>query len=192
MNLNPTNIKLFIGVLLFITWVVLVVLKVPGSEDLIAAIKVALAGLGAYHLNDRTNAPNNAPNSAPNNAPNAPTDKQSGFASTCMLSLIALGLMLVLSGCAGVAGQGQTLQSAQARYVQACDAYGAAFTGALVARQAGKLNQSQIDQVTLLDTQITPICSGPLPADPALKTQQIAAAVTTMVVIGIIQKEAVK
>lgn len=175
--MNSTNIKLFIGVLLFITWVVLVVLKVTGSEDLITAIKLALAGLGAYHLNDRTN------------ASNPPPDKQSGFASTRMLSLIAIGLMLALSGCAG---QGQTVQSAQASYVQACDAYGAAFTGALVARQAGKLNQSQIDQVTLLDAQITPICTGPLPADPALKTQQIAAAVTTMVVIGIIQKEAVK
>jgi hypothetical protein len=182
MNLNPTAIKLFIGVLLFITWVVLVVLKVVGSEDLITAIKLALAGLGAYHLNDRTN--------MPNNAPSAPTDKQAGFASTWLLSLIALGLMLVLSGCAGVAGQSP--QSAQASYVQACDAYGAAFAGALVARQAGKLNQSQIDQVTLLDAQITPICTGPLPTDPALKTQQIVAAVTTMAVIGIIQKEVSK
>lgn len=180
MNLNPTSIKLFIGVLLFITWVALVVLKVAGSEDLITAIKLALAGLGAYHLNDRTNVPNPPPN------------KESGFASTWVLGLIASGLILGLSGCAGVAGQGQSVQSAQASYVRACDAYGAAFTGALIARQAGKLNQSQIDQVTLIDAQITPICTGPLPVDPALKTQQITAAVTTMAIISIIKKEASK
>lgn len=54
---NPTNIKLAIGVLLFLTWLALVVFKVPGAEDIITAIKLSLTGLGAYHLNDRTNMP---------------------------------------------------------------------------------------------------------------------------------------
>ena len=55
--MNPTNIKLAIGLILFATWVAFVVFKIPDSADLITAIKLALAGLGAYHLNDRTNAP---------------------------------------------------------------------------------------------------------------------------------------
>jgi hypothetical protein len=54
---TPTNIKLGIGVGLFATWLALVIAKVDGSADIIAAIKLALAGLGAYHLNDRTNTP---------------------------------------------------------------------------------------------------------------------------------------
>lgn len=83
---------------------------------------------------------------------------------------------LALAGCA-------TTQSTQTTYVQACAAYGAAFNAALQMRVAGKLNQSQIDQVTLLDGQITPICTGPLPADPAAATTQIAAAVTTLTVL---------
>lgn len=42
-------IKLAIGAVLFLTWVALVVLKVPGTEDIIAFIKVGLGGLGIYH-----------------------------------------------------------------------------------------------------------------------------------------------
>ena len=36
---------------------VVMVPKVEGAEDIITAIKLALAGLGAYHLNDRSNTP---------------------------------------------------------------------------------------------------------------------------------------
>lgn len=55
--MSATNIKLFIGVALFATWIALVVFQVTGSEDLILSIKYSLGGLGLYHLNDRTNAP---------------------------------------------------------------------------------------------------------------------------------------
>lgn len=55
--MTTTHIKLGIGVGLFITWLGLVVFKVDGAADIISAIKLALAGLGAYHLNDRSNAP---------------------------------------------------------------------------------------------------------------------------------------
>ena len=58
--MNPTNIKLFIGTTLFFTWLGLVICKVEGAEDIISAIKLALAGLGAYHLNDRVNQPREA------------------------------------------------------------------------------------------------------------------------------------
>ncbi len=55
--MTPTNIKLALGVGLFATWVALVVCKVSGTEEIISAIKLALTGLGAYHLNDRSNTP---------------------------------------------------------------------------------------------------------------------------------------
>jgi hypothetical protein len=86
---NSTNIKLFIGCMLFVTWVLLVVFKVLGAEDIITAIKLCLAGLGAYHLNDRVNAP-----------PAPPIDKQAGRAQAGMLVLLAAAA-LALSGCAG-------------------------------------------------------------------------------------------
>lgn len=49
--------RLAIGTALFCTWTTLVVLKIDGAGDLITAIKLALTGLGAYHLNDRSNTP---------------------------------------------------------------------------------------------------------------------------------------
>lgn len=89
---------------------------------------------------------------------------------------LAIIAVLALAGCA-------TTQNAQVGYTQACSAYGAAFSTALQLRIAGKLNKAQIDQVTLLDSQITPICTGPLPADPTAATQQITAAVTALAIL---------
>jgi uncharacterized protein YceK len=105
-----------------------------------------------------------------------------------MKKLLLLLAMTVLAGCATVSGPAATPQSAQVAYSQSCAAYGAAFEGALQLRIAGKLNQAQIDQVTLLDQQITPICTGPLPVDPVAATQQITAAVTTLAILEAIKK----
>jgi hypothetical protein len=76
-----------------------------------------------------------------------------------------------------------TTQSAQANYVRACSAYNAAFVGVYNAVKAGKLSTSQLDQAILLESQITPICTGPLPKDPESATAQITAAVTTLTVL---------
>lgn len=105
-----------------------------------------------------------------------------------MKKLLLLLAMSVLASCASVTGPSATPQSAQTAYAQSCAAYGAAFEGALQLRIAGKLNQAQIDQVTLIDQQITPICAGPLPADPVAATQQITAAVTTLAILEAIKK----
>lgn len=88
-------------------------------------------------------------------------------------------LALLLAGCAAPT----QAPSAQVTYTQACAAYGAAFAGALQLRQAGRLNRAQVDQVTLLDSQITPICTGALPADTTTATQQITAAVTALTIL---------
>lgn len=86
---------------------------------------------------------------------------------------------LLLAGCASTTSP----QTAQVTYTQACAAYGAAFASALQLRKAGKLNQTQVDQVSLLDGQITPICTGPLPADATAVTQQVTAAVTALTIL---------
>lgn len=99
--MNPTNIKLGIGVALFITWVLLVVFQVTGSEDIISAIKLSLAGLGLYHVNERL--PTTIETTVRKEAGNATlqeTTKQSGFAAPSWLLVIAIGLLL--AGCANI------------------------------------------------------------------------------------------
>lgn len=88
----------------------------------------------------------------------------------------------VLAGCA------TTPQQAQTQYIQACSAYQAAFGAAVQLRQAGKLTPAEITTVSNFDQQITPICTGPLPADPGAATGQITAAVTALGVITAAQQ----
>lgn len=99
-----------------------------------------------------------------------------------MKKLLLLPLMLVLTACAAFSPTAST-QQVQVQYVQACAAYGVAFNTALQLRQAGKLNQTQIDRITALDNQITPICTGSLPTNPQAAVTQIMAAVTTLSII---------
>jgi hypothetical protein len=96
---------------------------------------------------------------------------------TTILKLTAAAVLL--TGCATTSQAPAT----QVAYTQACAAYGVAFSGALEMRRAGKLTKAQIDQVTLLASQITPICTGTLPADATAATQQITAAVTTLTIL---------
>jgi len=83
------------------------------------------------------------------------------------------------AGCVTVAPQ----QSAQVAYAQSCAAYAAAFDVLVALRKGGKLNQAQIDQVTLIDGQITPVCTGTMPQDPTEATQHITAAVTSLTIL---------
>lgn len=50
MNLNVTQIKLLLGAVLFLAWVLLVVFNVPNAADLIGYIKFGLSGLGVHTL----------------------------------------------------------------------------------------------------------------------------------------------
>ena len=95
--------------------------------------------------------------------------------------------MLFMIGCAGIFGTTATTQTAQVTYAQSCIMYASAFNVALQKRQAGKLSANQIAQISLVDQQITPICTGPLPADLVAATKQITAAVTTLGVLAATQ-----
>lgn len=83
-----------------------------------------------------------------------------------MKSIVLLALLLV--ACAN-----QPVQQVQTNYIQACSAYGAALNTMADLRAQHKLSAATVNQITAVDNQITPICSGSLPADPAAATTQI-------------------
>jgi hypothetical protein len=97
------------------------------------------------------------------------------------LFLILCITMLALVGCA-------TTQSTQVAYVQACGAYTTALSIGVKLEQEGKLTPSEITQITMLDKQVYPICSGPLPVDPTAATAQITAAITTLTILETVKK----
>ena len=98
-----------------------------------------------------------------------------------MKRVLAFLAVSVLAGCA-------TTQSAQQDYVAACSAYNSAFSAALSLRQQGKLTAAQINAVSDLDSQATPLCTGALPSNPTAATQQITAAVTALTTEILVQK----
>ena len=98
-----------------------------------------------------------------------------------ILSFLVLSATLTLSGCA-------TTQNAQDGLVVACTAYSSAFEAALTLREQGKLTPTQIQAVTLLDSQVTPLCTGQLPADITTAITEVTAAITTLAATVAIQK----
>lgn len=94
-------------------------------------------------------------------------------------SILFVSILLALTGCASTA----QAPAPQVAYTQACAAYGVAFSGVLQLRKAGKLDALQVSQVSLIDSQVTPICTGLLPADANAATQQITAAVTALTIM---------
>jgi hypothetical protein len=102
-----------------------------------------------------------------------------------MKKLILCGALLV-AGCTTTTTT-TTTQTTQQDYVQACAVYSGAFAVVLALREAGKLNQVQIDQVTLIDSQVTPLCTGTLPADTDVAAAKITAAITTLTILETVQ-----
>jgi len=163
-------IKLFIGLVLFGTLVALTVLDVPNSARLVDLCYAGLVGLGIMHLGG-----------IDSSSDNTPINKESGYISqnmTCALFVPGMLLFLGMTACNSV-----PTQTAQVAYTQACAAYGGAFDVMIALRKAGKLNPSQIDQVTLIDGQITPMCTGQLPQDLDTATQKVTAAATALTIL---------
>lgn len=101
-----------------------------------------------------------------------------------MKKLIVLSIIVALMSACSFTG---TTQSAQVKYVQACAAYSSALNTAVTLREQKKLSAKQISEITVVDNQITPICTGPLPASPDAATQQVTAAITTLTVLETIE-----
>jgi len=83
--------------------------------------------------------------------------------------------MMLLGGCATI--------SPQAQFLGACSTYATLFQTAVQLRSEGKLNQAQIQQVTLMDQSITPLCTNPMPSDPVTATQSVTRAITTLTIL---------
>jgi len=140
--MSTTQIKLRLGVMLFATWLGLVIFKTENSGDIITAIKLSLAGLGAYHLNDRTN--------APDAVVVTPADKQGGFARPVLLLLIAFVSLVAIGGCGTLnAYTSAALNAQQADYAGAkknaqatSDAAFKAWTDAACALPLGALQRN--------------------------------------------------
>ena len=85
-----------------------------------------------------------------------------------MKTIIGLVCVFCLCACTTIATQNN-----QVTFVQACGSYGLAFQTALQLRIAGKLSESQIEQITKIDNFVTPICTSPLPTNNADLINQI-------------------
>jgi hypothetical protein len=102
--MNDSTVKLVVGILLLSAWIGLVITKVffPAlqSDGIIAALQMALAGLGVYHITSQPTTPLDAPKAPSVNpmAPVAAPPSQAGRAHPFFLLAIALAL----SGCAGL------------------------------------------------------------------------------------------
>lgn len=121
----------------------------------------------------------------------APANKESGHSLPGLLAMLALGSTLALAGCVTPIDSTPKAQrqATQMNYTQACSAWGAALSTAIQLRIAGKLTPNEIDQITLLDSQVSPICTGPLPTDSTAVTQQVTAAVTTLTLLELAKTE---
>lgn len=166
-------IKAAIFLVLFGTLVALYFFKVPDCEPLKALIEVGLTGMGFAHM---------GPVFANNAAVQAAKD--AGYARLrFLLLMLVMGVSMAVTACATSTAQ------VQLQFIQTCAAYNAALGTAVTLRQAGELNPSQIEQISLIEATITPICTGPLPANPQTATTRITAAVTSLAILEAIKKE---
>jgi hypothetical protein len=210
MNMNSLNltkaqiIHIVVGVVSFLVWIGLLIASrfvtdgagfLSTFADIIALAKTTTMGAVAIATAVGNFMPNQTAVVTTDLKDEPVTGVQSGQGGFIQVRLLALLAALSLGGlvaCSSISGPQATTQSAQVAYVQACAGYAAAFSAALQAREAGKLNGSQIDQITLIDQQVTPVCTGPLPADPTVATQQVTAAVTTLTILGIVDHTILK
>jgi hypothetical protein len=186
-NMNSNLLKMLSVAFLLLLWTVLVWFK-HDDGNLILAIQGLIAVVVGYHgVTTLQRVPPTDPTlqdqpTQPVSQVPALVDKQAGFANLPFLALMAgvvtlLGA-LIMTGCA----------TSQASYVQSCAVYGASFDLAAQMRAAGKLNQSQIAAVGEIDRQVSKLCQGTLPTDLQSANNQVTAAVTTLALIGIVQK----
>ena len=102
-----------------------------------------------------------------------------------LLISVAIGLgALTLGACSAIPGSSNVqvnVQEMQTKYVQACIGYGAALNAATQLRAEGKLNAAEINQVSMISHQISPICGQTtIPADPTTAISEITAAVASL------------
>jgi hypothetical protein len=163
---------------MFLLWYLIIYNEVKGADGIVEFIKLALMSLGVHTVMAAQPEP-------PKQDSPPQSNSQSGRSMISFLALLAGACLLILAACS-------TTQSAQQHYVQSCAAYNAALSTAVELRIAGKLTQSEIDSITLIDNQATPICTGQLPADPVAAARQVTAAITTLTILEATKKAGAK
>ena len=86
---------------------------------------------------------------------------------------------LLLAGCVN-APQATPAQQQAITFAQACSGYAAALSSAIALNNQGKLAKSQVQAITLIDADISPICTGPVPANNNVLITKVTAATTQL------------
>jgi hypothetical protein len=102
-------------------------------------------------------------------------------------------LALTLGACAALApssslSPSQQLLAAQQARNTACGAWEAAFSTAVAIRQAGQASSTLIQQVNLADSQLTPVCTSPLPTDIQTIQSQTTQVMTSVGILEYLTK----
>lgn len=93
-----------------------------------------------------------------------------------MKKIFGIAMLLALTACAT---QQVTLEQ---QYVQSCTAYEAAFKTVNTLDKQNRLSASEIATVLKVDSIVTPLCTGKMPADLNASLTQITQATTTLTV----------
>ncbi len=96
---------------------------------------------------------------------------------------LALGACAILAPSNGLTPAQQLLAAQQARNT-ACATWSGVFATALAMRQAKTASPTLIQQITLADSQLTPVCTSPLPTDLATIQAQTTQVMTS---VGILE-----
>jgi len=120
-----------------------------------------------------------------------------------LLIAVSAALVTVLAACAMPPAQStapgpaltasqaaaQQLASAQMARNAACQTWSMTFKAALAARQAGIASPTLIQQITLGDSQFSPVCETPLPTDVATLESQTVKLMTSVGTMELLLKE---
>jgi len=110
--------------------------------------------------------------------------------------LIPLILAAGLGGCALAPTSGMTpaqqLLSAQQARNTACGAWATVFSGAVAIRQAGQASATLIQQINLADSQLTPVCTAPLPTTVSAIQAQTTQVMTSVGILEYLTKASKK
>ena len=102
-------------------------------------------------------------------------------------SALVIACVGALTACA--TNNSTTQPNVQVTFVQACGAYESAFGVAVQLRINGQLSPAAIKDISIIDSQVTPICTGPMPADSNTAVAQITTAIASLTAAAVIAKE---
>lgn len=101
-----------------------------------------------------------------------------------------LAALLPLAACVTAPQSATDSQKAKAAFLSACQDFDGALATATAALNAGKLNQSQVDAIGPVVSEVYPICHSAPPTDQATlnaMVTKVTAAVTTLTTQAVVK-----